>query len=85
MEEGRQQSGYHHRLQGAEPKSPVTRRDATCDTTRLGRHTNSYFTTIMTSTNDIVNLLGATLSPDTNTRISAELQLSQTLSHPGLS
>jgi hypothetical protein len=37
----------------------------------------------MSSTEDIARLLGATLSPDTNSRISAELQLSQTLANPG--
>jgi hypothetical protein len=37
----------------------------------------------MATPGEIAGVLGATLSPDTNTRIAAELQLAQALSRPG--
>ena len=38
----------------------------------------------MASTNDIVEILSATLNPDTNTRVSAEIKLAELLANPSM-
>jgi len=60
---------------------PLMTHFVTCQLSQANQFLEVAF---MASTNDIVEILSATLNPDTNARVSAEIKLAELLANPSM-